>query len=63
MADKFVNFKISKKDEWGESISINKVLIFKKLENGNFYIKIEIQSGDLCEIDAKAITFPKDFKI
>lgn len=58
IANGFVNFKITKYDEWGESISINNILDFSKLENGNFSLKIEIQSGDQLEIEAKEILFP-----
>ena len=59
ICEKFIAFNISKKDEWGSSISINGILDFKKLGNGNFHIKFEIQSGDLCEIEAEKITLPE----
>lgn len=58
VANDFLDFKISKYDEWGESISINNILNYSKLDNGNFYLKVEIQSGDQFEIEAKEILFP-----
>lgn len=60
IANGFVNFKITKYDEWGESISINNIVEYSKLENGNLSLKIEIQSGDQLEIEAKEILFPQN---
>ena len=58
IAEKFKSFHIANNTEWGKSISINQILDFSILENGNSRIIIEIQSGDLFEIEAKKITFP-----
>jgi len=58
IAEEFLNFKLTKKDEWGESISLNEITRFDRMDNGNFYIKLEIQSGDVCEIEAKNIILP-----
>lgn len=58
IAEKFLNFKLTKKDEWGESISLNEITRFDRMDNGNYYIKLEIQSGDVCEIEAKNIILP-----
>ncbi|MCE1271668.1 MAG: hypothetical protein LWW88_08900 [Acinetobacter sp.] len=58
IAEKFKSFHIANNTEWGKSISINQILDFSILENGNSRIIIEIQSGDLFEIEAKKITLP-----
>lgn len=58
IAENFLNFKLTKKDEWGESISLNEITRFDRMDNGNFYIKLEIQSGNVCEIEAKNIILP-----
>jgi hypothetical protein len=58
IAEKFKNFHIANHNEWGKSISINQILDFSILENGYSRIIIEIQSGDLFEIEAKKITLP-----
>ncbi|RPE31379.1 hypothetical protein EC846_0842 [Acinetobacter sp. BIGb0102] len=61
IAENFLNFKLTKKDEWGESISLNEITRFDRMDNGNFYIKLEIQSGDVCEIEAKNVILPTFF--
>lgn len=58
IAERFKTFNISQKNEWGESISINQILNFSILENGNAFIQIEVQSGDLLEIEAEKIMLP-----
>ncbi|MCH7335316.1 hypothetical protein [Acinetobacter sp. NIPH 2699] len=58
IAEKFKTFNISKKNEWGESISINQIINLSILDNGNSFLKVEIQSGDVFEIEAEKITFP-----
>ncbi|MFM6958412.1 MAG: hypothetical protein ACKOXD_07645, partial [Acinetobacter sp.] len=58
IAEKFKSFHIANNTEWGKSISINQILDFSILENGNSRIIIEIQSGDLFEIEAKKIILP-----
>ncbi|MCH7384994.1 hypothetical protein MMP71_14210 [Acinetobacter dispersus] len=58
IAEKFKRFNISQKNEWGESISINQILNLSILENGNSFIQIEVQSGDLFEIEAEKIMLP-----
>lgn len=57
IAEKLKNFHITHHNEWGKSISINQVLDFSILENGNSRIIIEIQSGDLFEVEAEKIIF------
>jgi hypothetical protein len=60
LVEKFTAFNLSRKNEWGESISINQILNYSTLLNGNIYLKIEIQSGDILEIEAKKIQLPFD---
>lgn len=58
IAEKFKSFHIANNTEWGKSISINQILDFSISENGHSRIIIEIQSGDLFEIEAEKITLP-----
>ncbi|MEG0171097.1 MAG: hypothetical protein RSC45_08075 [Acinetobacter sp.] len=55
LAEEFTAFQLSRKNEWGKSVSINQIINFSTLKNGNSFIQIEIQSGDLLEIEAKNI--------
>ena len=60
VAEGLVDLKVPKRDEWGESVSINEVDGPRALDNGNSYIAIEIQSGDKIEIAAKSIYLPEN---
>ena len=51
-----INFSLSRRFEWGESISINKTLLKEKGEGYN--LVIEMQSGDTIEIIANKICLP-----
>lgn len=57
-AEKFTNLHIPKRDEWGESISVNEVSEVKQLPDGNHQITIEMQSGDVLSIEAAKIHLP-----
>ncbi|ELR64426.1 hypothetical protein C942_02449 [Photobacterium marinum] len=57
IAEGVAELKIPKREDWGESASVNKVDIPTALDNGNFYLQIEIQSGDKIEFEAKKISF------
>ncbi|EGW21444.1 hypothetical protein [Methylobacter tundripaludum] len=59
IADGLVNLHIPKREEWGESVSINEVTGPILLSNGNYHLKLEIQSGDKIELEAKFIKMPE----
>ncbi|MCL7423218.1 MAG: hypothetical protein M8364_20220 [Methylobacter sp.] len=59
IADGLINLHIPKHEEWGESISINEVTGPILLNNGNYYLELEIQSGDKIELEAKSIKMPE----
>ena len=46
---------IPRKNPWGESVSINETTQIHKNDNGLRCLNIEMQSGDIIEIDAKLI--------
>lgn len=52
------DLKIPKKDDWGESDSVNEIEGPILLDNGKNYLAIEIQSGDKIEIEADSISMP-----
>lgn len=60
IAEGLVDLKVPKREEWGESVSVNEVEGPLVLENGNSYLAIEIQSGDKIEIEAKSISLPAE---
>ncbi len=58
-ANGLADLKIPKREDWGESVSVNEVEGPLQLNNGNSYLGIEIQSGDKIELEAKTIYLPK----
>jgi len=58
VAEGFVDLKVPKREDWSKSVSINEVEGPSELDNGNFYLVIEIQSGDKIELEAKTIYLP-----
>jgi hypothetical protein len=58
-AEELVELVIPKHNEWGESVSVNRVRGPVQLENGNFHLALEIQSGDTISLEAKSIQMPK----
>ena len=58
-AEGLVELRIPKREAWGESISVNEIEGPSLLESGNFYLSVEIQSGDKVEVEAKSISLPK----
>lgn len=58
VAEGLVDFKIPKREDWGESVSVNVVEGPSILENGNTYLAIEMQSGDKIELEASSISLP-----
>ena len=55
--------KMPRREEWGPSKYVNEVETPVKLDNGNFYCSIEIQSGDKIEIEAASIVLPSRDKL
>lgn len=54
-----MSIKIPKLEEWGESVSVNQVIGPTKLGNGCYGMKIEMQSGDIIEIEAESFLMPR----
>ena len=51
------HFQVPKREEWGPSISVYEVVGPTPLDNGNSSVSIQMQSGDLIEIEAKLFDF------
>lgn len=49
---------IPKHNDWGESVSVNSIYGPVRLENGNYRLEMEIQSGDTITLEAKSIQMP-----
>ena len=60
VAEGLADLKIPKREDWGESISVNEIEGLNSLDNGNSFITIEIQSGDKIELEARSISLPND---
>ncbi len=54
-ANGFTNIHIPKSNDWGPSVSVNKVIGPVILTNGIMRLEIHIQTGDVIEIEAKSI--------
>lgn len=48
------------REEWGPSVSVNEIDGPRLLKNGNFYLCLEIQSGDKIKLEANSISLPKN---
>ncbi len=57
-AEGLIELVVPKHDEWGESVSVNKVCGPVQLENGNYRLELEIQSGDTITLEARSIQMP-----
>jgi hypothetical protein len=53
-----VELLVPKREEWGPSVSVNEVTGPFMLANGNHRLLIEMQSGDIIQIEAKNFTLP-----
>lgn len=53
-----IDVHIPKKQEWGESVSVNETNGPMLLGNGNYFLEIEMQSGDRINIEANSIAMP-----
>lgn len=58
IANDVSNLRVPRMNDWGASVSVNGVAKITHLKDGRSRIKIEMQSGDLIEIDAKAFVLP-----
>lgn len=59
VAEGLSDFRVPRREEWGESASVNEVEGPKKLHNGNMHFSIEMQSGDKIELEAQSIFLPE----
>ena len=50
---------LPKRDDWGESSSVNEIIGPTLLENGSYYLAIEIQSGDKIELEGDNVIMPE----
>jgi hypothetical protein len=58
IAEGLIEIIIPKHEEWGRSVSINEACGPIQLENGNYRLKLEIQSGDTIVLEATSIQMP-----
>lgn len=61
-AEGLIELVVPKHDKWGESVSVNKVQGPVKLENGHYYLALEIQSGDTITLEARSIQMPDIYR-
>ena len=59
IAEGLEELRVPRRAEWGESVSVNEVTGPTKLDNGNYHLMFEIQSGDKIEIEARVISMPE----
>ncbi|MCI0613363.1 hypothetical protein L0244_10260 [bacterium] len=59
IANQFNELHVPRYDEWGPSVSVNKVSGPIFTGSGNQVLKIEMQTGDIIEIVAKSIDIPE----
>lgn len=59
-AHDFTNLSVPRDNPWGDSKSINNTTSPKLQENGNYLYTIEMQSGDVIEIEAKSFEVKKE---
>ncbi|MGZ5051436.1 MAG: hypothetical protein ACXWF8_18745 [Methylobacter sp.] len=62
IAEGLIELVVPKHDEWGESVSVNKVQGPVKLKNGNYHLALEIQSGDTITLEARSIQMPNIYR-
>ena len=58
IAEGIFNLVIPKHDAWGKSESVNRIEEPTQLDNGNYLLNIEMQSGDTITLEAKIIHIP-----
>lgn len=56
--DGLILAKVPRLNEWGKSISVNKVIGVTQTSCGNMKLDIEMQSGDVIELVAEKISLP-----
>lgn len=58
IAEGIVDVHVPKRDQWGESVSINEVVGPLRDVDGNFCVELEVQSGDRIKLVARSVFMP-----
>jgi hypothetical protein len=58
VAEGFSNLNVPHREEWGRSVSINRLSGPSRAQNGKQSIEIEMQSGDTISVIANSIEVP-----
>ncbi|MBU6953631.1 hypothetical protein [Hahella sp. HN01] len=58
VADGLVSLIVPRREAWGGSVSVNAMEGPRLLTNGDYYLALEMQSGDRIELEARTITLP-----
>jgi len=58
VANNFSKLEVPRRYEWGESETINEITGPIQLDSGQYRFSIEMQSGDVIEIDAESLDMP-----
>ncbi|MHB8455973.1 MAG: hypothetical protein ACYDDO_15055 [Acidiferrobacterales bacterium] len=59
LAEGLADLHVPKQQGWGPSMSVNCASGPTQLDNGNFRLKIEMQTGDIIELEAASISMPR----
>jgi hypothetical protein len=57
-ANSFSKLTVPRLNEWGPSVSVNKIIGPMLFPDGTNHLQIQMQSGDMLELIAKNITMP-----
>jgi hypothetical protein len=60
IAEGVLDLHVPQRKEWGRSVSVNKLIWPSDRESGPRKLTIEMQSGDLITITARAFDLPAD---
>ncbi|ABC30569.1 conserved hypothetical protein [Hahella chejuensis KCTC 2396] len=58
VADGLANLVVPRREAWGGSVSVNAVEGPRLLTSGDYYLALDMQSGDKIELEARAISPP-----
>jgi hypothetical protein len=58
IAENVKELQVPRANEWGPSVSVNKVSAIERLPSGMQRLRIEMQSGDVVQIVAERFTLP-----
>lgn len=59
VAEGLVDIHVPKREEWGESVSINNVIGPLRGDDGIYSLELEVQSGDRIRLLARSVSMPE----